>query len=200
MTVSALSHPSVQRTVGGIWDLLVDVRDVDGVLVDAVPVITVTLPDSTTATPTVETVTTGVYRAEYTLATVGRHLARAVATGYGVADFAAYVSASTVGADMPDVDACRAYDPSDLGSWTDEQVQDALDAEASAQRAVCKVGAVYPPDLAEAVKRRVQCNLARRPLALAVLQGDAESGPTVPPVRDPEVRRLEGPWRKRVVG
>jgi hypothetical protein len=200
MTVNVLSQLSVRRPVGDVWDMLVEVRNADGYLVDAVPVITVTRPDATTATPTMETLTTGVYRTEYTVAAVGRHLASVAATGYGVANLDAYGEAATASAAMPNVAACRAYDPDGLASWLDAQVQDALDTEASAQRRVCKVLAVYPPDLAEALKRRVQVNLAKRSLPLAVLQGDADSGPTVPPGRDPEVRRLEGPYRRVVTG
>lgn len=203
MTVRALSTTDVSRTVGDVWDLLVDVRDTDDELVDAVPVVTVTLPNGTTASPTPEAVTTGVYRVEYTLAATGRYVATVAATGYGLADFAAYVTGVTPAAGMPTVQGYRTdYAQDNGGSWTDEQIQDALDAEAAAQRKVCRVGAVYPADLQEALYRRVQCNLARRKLPLAVVQGDAEAGSSsvMPPGRDPEVRRLEAPHRKLVMG
>ena len=85
-------------------------------------------------------------------------------------------------------------------SWEDIDIQGALDAELAAQDAVCRVPDPMPADLAEALKRRVSCNLARRPLPLAVLQGDAEAGSTRPPTHDPEIRRLERPHRKLVMG
>lgn len=86
-------------------------------------------------------------------------------------------------------------------SAPDADVQDALDAETAAQAARCRVDDPAPPDLDQALKRRVACNLARRGLPLAVLQGDAESGRTdFVPGRDPEVRRLEAPYRRLVMG
>ncbi|GIF71905.1 hypothetical protein [Asanoa siamensis] len=99
----------------------------------------------------------------------------------------------------PTATDCAAY----LGetSWTEEEIQGALDAELAAQAKVCRVPVDMPADLAEAVKRRVARNLALRPLPLAVLQGDAQGGSdTVLPGRDPEVRRLEAPHRKLVIG
>ncbi|MEU4675743.1 hypothetical protein [Micromonospora sp. NPDC023737] len=199
MGVQALSPDSVLLPIGGVWEIAVSVTDVDGLHVDTAPTVTVTLPAGSTATPTVERVSAGVYRVLYEAGTSGRYIARAVAGAYGAADFAAYALATTAGTAMPDVPAVVAY----LGgtSFTDEEIQDALDAEAAAQRAVCRVRAVYPDDLRQALLRRVQRNLAMRQLPLAVLQGDAEGGDsTVLPGRDPEVRRLEAPHRKLVVG
>ena len=86
-------------------------------------------------------------------------------------------------------------------SWDDTSIQEALDVETDAQAAECRIPAEYPPALAEALRRRVACNLARRPIPLAVLQGDAEIGSTSAPVpgQDPEVRRLERRHRRWVV-
>lgn len=197
MGVRAVSLDSVLLPVGGQWLLEVEVTDLDGVAVDAVPAVVVTLPDGSTASPTVETVTAGRYRAVYTPAAAGRYVALVTAGG-DVAGFAAQVLAVTNASGMPDVPAVVAY----LGetSHTELEIQGALDAEAAAQRAVCRVGAVYPADLREALLRRVARNLSMRALPLAVLQGDAELGNTVLPGRDPEVRRLEGPHRKLIVG
>lgn len=55
-----------------------------------------------------------------------------------------------------------------------------------------------PSDLAEALKRRVARNLAMRSLPLGV-QSD-ELGATRVGSVDPEVRRLEGPYRRLAVG
>lgn len=198
MGVEATSADSVLLPIGGVWEIRASVTDVDGNAVDAVPTVTVTLPAGSTATPTVETLTAGEYRATYEVGSAGRYVARVVAAGYGAADFAAYALATTAGTGMPDGAAVVEY----LGvtSFTLDEVTDALDAEAAAQRSVCRVRAVYPDDLRQALLRRVARNLALRALPLAVLRGDAEAGDTILPGRDPEVRRLEAPHRKLVVG
>lgn len=91
----------------------------------------------------------------------------------------------------------------DRGSWSDDELQEALDAESADQaaRVTYPVDAdgdpVAAPNLDEALKRRVARNLAMRRLPLAVLQGDADAGSTTLPGSDPEVRRLEAPYRKR---
>lgn len=86
-------------------------------------------------------------------------------------------------------------------SWLAADIQDALDAETAAQRTKCRIPDPMPADLAQALKRRVQRNLAMRQLPLAVLQGDAEGGSTrILPSNDPEVRRLEAPYRRLKVG
>ena len=197
MGVEAISDTSVLLPVGGQWLIYVAVTDLDGVLVGTVPTVVVTLPDNTTSNPTVETVETGRYRAVHTAATAGRYVALASAGG-DVAGFAAHALAVTAGSGMPDVPAVVAY----LGptSHTTEEIQSALDAEADDQRSRCRVAAVYPPALREALLRRVARNLEMRKMPLAVLQGDAEVGSTMLPFRDPEVRRLEGPHRKLKMG
>lgn len=199
MAARALSSPSVDRNVGGVWDILLDVRDACGLLVDDVPVVTVTLPNATTATPAVETVTTGVYRAEYITAAAGRHTAAAVTATHGTVYFAAQVSAVTTGTGVPTVAEYKDYVKQDFGSWTDEEIQETLDVEASNQRRMCRVGAVIDPDLRSALLRRVRVNFSRRnqPILVTV---DSEGNNTFIPSRDPEVRRLEGPHRKLPFG
>lgn len=197
--MQALSSTSVLLPIGGVWTIAVCITDADGYAVDSVPTVTVTLPAGSTTTATVETVETGVYRATYEVGSAGRYVARVVATGYGAADFAAYASATTSGVGMPTTDDVAEYLREGAASWDVADLQDALDAEAAAQRSVCRVGAVYPADLRQALLRRVQRNLAMRQLPLAVLQGDAELGGAALPGRDPEVRRFEAPYRKLVV-
>ena len=88
-------------------------------------------------------------------------------------------------------------------SYSDDQLLSALEAETAAQARVCRVpaaDAVWPADIAEALKRRVARNLAMRGIPLAMFQGDADGGTLIPPNRDPEVRRLEGPKRKLKLG
>jgi len=101
----------------------------------------------------------------------------------------------------PDTAAVKVY----LGetSYSDAEIGAALAAELAAQSRVAKQPAAdvaWPADLAEALFRRVARNLALRMLPLAVLQGDAEAGSLTPPGRDPEVRRLEAPHRRLVIG
>jgi len=94
----------------------------------------------------------------------------------------------------------RAYLGESSNRFTDEQINAALAAETNVQDAVCRI-TVYTDALREALCRRVMRNLAMRSLPLAVLQGDIESGSsTYVPTKDPEVRRLEGPYRRLVVG
>lgn len=188
MPVITLSSSNVERPVGGSWVLSVVVTDADGLVVTDAPVVTVTLPGGSTATPTVETVTTGVYRVAYILGTAGRYVARVVASGYGAADFVAFATASVGAALMPT--AADVLDYLGETSWETEDVQGALDAEAAAQRRACDVPAAYPADLREALLRRVARNLAMRAQPLAMIVGD-EAETSVIPGRDPEVRRLE---------
>jgi hypothetical protein len=95
-------------------------------------------------------------------------------------------------------DTAEAYAIDDGGSGAEYPILEvALAVEAAAQAKAV----TYPddsdstPDLDEALCRRVACNLARRPLPLAYSMGDAEVA-TRFPLRDPEVRRLEAPYRK----
>lgn len=68
--------------LGDTVSLAVDVLDEDGAATAASTVVlTVTLPDGTTATPTVTSPTTGRYVADYVPTIAGRHLARWVSTG-----------------------------------------------------------------------------------------------------------------------
>lgn len=197
MTIKAHSDASVDLAVGAVWPIEVRVTDADGCPAADTVVVTVTLPNGSTATPTVEEVATGAYRAEQTVSAAGRYIARAVGA-LGAADFTAFVTATVPAADMPDIVDLDAY----LGtnSFTDEVLQDALDAEAAAQRKACKVPATYPADLRQALLRRCARNLAMRRIPMAVQQGDADTGALVPPGRDPEVRRFEAPYRKLPVG
>lgn len=198
MTVYAKSSASTTLPIGGVWEISVCVSDADGEPIAVAPIVTVTLPGGSTSAPTAEDQGDGTWRALYTVGTAGRYVARVVSAGYGAADFTTYVTATVPSAGMPDLAAADAY----LGdnSWTDDEIEDALDAEAAAQRSVCDIPAAYPDDLRQALLRRVARNLSMRKLPLAVLAGDAENGSTVLPGRDPEVRRLEAPFRKMVVG
>ena len=99
----------------------------------------------------------------------------------------------------PDADDAAAY----LGetSWATEDIAAALAAEAAAQARSCRLPVPLPADLREALLRRVARNLAARAVPVATFttfEGGAST--TRVPMSDPEVRRLEGPWRRTVVG
>lgn len=105
----------------------------------------------------------------------------------------------------PDLEAVKGYLGTAVSSYTDTELQSALDAETAAQGKVCKIKdewTEYPADLAEALFRRVHHNLALRGLPLGVQATITEAAVATNSVggTDAEVRRLEGPYRKRIVG
>ncbi|MGW3619483.1 hypothetical protein [Micromonospora arida] len=198
MGVRTITNAAVLLQTGQRWVIEVETTDDTGRPVAGAPSVVVTLPSGTTVSVPAELVSgVGRYRAAYTVASTGRYVAIVATADYGSAAFTAYVMGTTTEAGMPTTDDVAAYMRGGASSWTTEELQDALDAEAAAQRAVCRVGAIYPPDLRQALLRRVVHNLAMRQLPLAIEQGDA--GATYVPGRDPEVRRLEGPHRKWVI-
>lgn len=200
MPVCLLTTADSATALGDMWTITVLVTDADGDATDAaVPVVTVTLPDASTVVPAVERVTGGVYRAAHTLAAAGRYTARIVSTGYGAADAATYVNAPRSGTGIPTAQQFRDYATEDFGNYEDDEIESTIATEAQAQRGVCRVGAVIPDDLWEALLRRVRVNLSRRTQPVLVTV-DSDGTNTFLPSRDPEVRRLEGPYRKMVMG
>lgn len=107
----------------------------------------------------------------------------------------------------PTLPAVKAY-LGDDHSWSDDEVSAALAAETVAQARVVSFPAEdpltplpYPADLAEALYRRVARNLAMRAIPLGAQPTITEMGiGTFRPGQDPEVRRLEAPYRRLVVG
>lgn len=105
----------------------------------------------------------------------------------------------------PSIEEVTAYLAETGGSWPEDQIAGAYAAEKAAQASVCKVPASdteWPADLAEALCRRVAHNLALRALPLGVAPSIADGAVAIarPGGTDAEVRRLEAPYRKRVVG
>lgn len=80
---------------------------------------------------------------------------------------------------------------------TAPELAGAIAAEIGDQSARCRVDP-YTDSLGEALKRRVAHNLAMKNIPLGV-QMD-EFGATRIGSADPEVRRLEAPYRKHIVG
>lgn len=98
----------------------------------------------------------------------------------------------------PDLPAVKVYLGERALAQSDATLQEALAAEIAAQAAVCRVGDPYPNDMANALLRRVDVNLAMRALPLGVQSSD--TGMVSLGSNDPVVRRLEKPYRKLVMG
>jgi hypothetical protein len=110
----------------------------------------------------------------------------------------------------PDLSAVKTYLGSDH-SWSDPEISSALASETAAQVRVVRfppdpdapaAPLPYPADLAEALCRRVAHNLALRALPLGVQATISEMAVATTSVggTDAEVRRLERPHRKLVLG
>jgi hypothetical protein len=80
------------------------------------------------------------------------------------------------------------------------EVESVLEAEAAAQGRKCRIDDPIQPDLREALFRRVNRTCQLRQLALIVRRGDSENGTPAPMSNDPEIRRLENPHRRLVMG
>jgi hypothetical protein len=210
MGVHALSTATADLAVGAVWLMCVVVTTPDGTPDEVTPTVTVTLPDGSTTDAGVESPMAGVYRASIVTTLPGRYTARVEAGTSGAGDLVANVAAIVSAADMPGLADLRGsdpdrQDPDDLGylganSWSDGELQDALDAETAAQRRACAVPAAYPADLREALLRRVWRNLVMRGQPLLTVPGSDDGSVSVVPSADPEVRRLERPWRRLVMG
>lgn len=172
------------------------------------PTLVVTKPDGTTLTPAVEFDAqysyefTG-YIAEVGPVVAGRYVAAVTTATQGSLIFQALALAVTTNALLPTfADVDDYLGGAGAHSWTDEQLEDALNAEAANQRRVCQVPAAYPDDLRQALLRRAARNLAmRRQLTEQPrTDGDFDAPSFVPPGRDAEVRRFEAPWRRMGIG
>jgi len=183
--------------VGAVVPLSFTVTDeAGGLAAPGAVTLTITLPNGTTSTPTPENPSTGVYTYDFTPASAGRHVARFVATGAnaGADEDAFDVIAANTGSG-PSLADVKEY----LGdvSESDGEIQDAFDAERAAQTRRCVVD-LYPPDLVEALKRRVARNLAARRVPLATYTAFENGGGTSTrvPTGDAEIDRLEKPHRR----
>lgn len=176
--------------------------DTDGALVAPTTAgITVTLPSGSSVTPTLDNPATGVYQVDYVPIAVGRHVAAFVSTGPGAgAAVDVFDVVSPTGAIVTPQDALTYLSSTGDTSFSLADITSVLDAERSAQAAVCRVDD-YTPALREALFRRVARNLAARSVPVASFSS-FEGGATSQrvPMRDPEITRLEGPYRRLVVG
>jgi hypothetical protein len=187
--------------VGEAWVLTVETLDATSDVLSSVvaPTATVTDPAGVVTTPAMVEVTTGMWSLTTTVGVAGRWVA-VVATPEDAAPAAAYAAGVTTAGGMPTVDDVAHYLRDAASGWSMAELTRAFNAERTAQRGKCGERAVYPDDLREALMRRVARNLAMRGLPLAVNVGDADTASTILPGNDPEVRRLEAPWRKLSIG
>ncbi len=176
--------------------------DTDGALVaPTTAALTVTRPDGTSVTPTLDNPATGVYQLDYVPAAAGRHVAAFVSTGPGAgAAVDVFDVVSPTGAIVTPQDVLTYLSSTGSTKFPLSDIERALDAERSAQASVCRVDD-YTPALREALYRRVARNIAARSVPVASFSA-FEGGGTVTrvPARDAEVARLEGPYRRLVVG
>ena len=108
-----------------------------------------------------------------------------------------------VRASPPPVDDVRAWIKVPATLLTDEQLAQVVNAEALIQARLCRVPAdpdALPPDLVQAIYRRVAREVAARGIPLGMLAADAEFGTARLGRFDAEIERLEGPNRKFIVG
>lgn len=195
MGVEVLSGSGVTLAEGAVWTLVIAVTD-DCYPANVTPTVLVTPPIGPDVSATVEAYGGG-WRATYPTVSPGLHAALVDAAAFGQAAVVALVNEAAGSAAWPDVTDLDSYLREH--SATTEELADTLAAETAAQFAACRIPGAYPPDLRNALLRRCARNLALKGIPLAVLQGDSESGATILPGRDPEVRRLEGPYRKVTV-
>jgi hypothetical protein len=174
----------------------------DGVL--AAPtsaVLTVTRPDGSTTLPALTVDDAGsTFTVDFVPAMTGRHVAAFVSTGAAAGAAVDVFDVLSATASVVTVADVRAYLGADT-SATDAELGGALDAERSAQADVCRVDD-FTPALREALLRRVARNLAARSVPVASFSAFEGGGGEVRrvPQRDPEVARLEAPYRRLVVG
>lgn len=105
---------------------------------------------------------------------------------------------------VPTVDEVRTRLALSVDRIDDVELADTVAAEVELQASVCRIPApdllldTFPAACRQAIFRRVARALAMKGLPMAVLRGDAETGSTILPSNDPEVRRLERPYRREV--
>lgn len=186
--------------VGDVTPLSWTVKDDDGnPVAPASATLTITLPDGSTTTPTLENPSVGVYEYDYVNAAAGPHSALFATTGTGttVAAQDSWV-AYAVAQSYVTVAQVKAY----IGdtSIVDAELSNIIAAEQAAQARRCRID-LYSDDLKEALKRRVARNIAARNIPVAQFTS-FEGGSTSLSLsrNDAEITRLEAPYRKLTVG
>ncbi len=195
-----MSDDAVTFAYGDTVDLEFQIVDLDGAPVAPTSVALAVTPDGgSPVTVTTTTPETGVYVAAYLPPTAGLlYTARLTYSGgaAGVLERRFLVAASDPAA--LSVATLREYLVDTSAS--DAELLDALAAERFAQAARCRI-VPYTPDLLQALKRRVARNLAARRVPVAQFTSFEGGGTSSRvPASDAEIRRLEAPFRRIVVG
>lgn len=143
MAATATTETADHRDVGDTWLVGLEVRaDLEPhELVNATVVVTVTRPDSSTATPPVVQDGTGEYHAAYVLAAAGRHFAVAAVSG-AVVDVVTWAVDAELPGGPPNLTAVKTYLGASVSNWSDAEITATLAAEQAAQAQACRVGAV----------------------------------------------------------
>jgi hypothetical protein len=194
MNITMVRGDNAAVVVGGKWNIEFFTLDNDDYLAASSPLLTITLPDGTTDEVDADFAASelpGMYLFSYTTTLPGRYVAVITATEMSPKYISAEALVVTADDDMPTADDVAVYlERSDLDQAMLVRV---LEAEKAAQRARCRIPAAYPPDLREALLRRCARNHSMQNL---VNTTDTEGGATFTPSNDPEIRRLEAPYRK----
>lgn len=186
--------------LGAIVPLRFEVRNEDGELVDPTSwTVTVTSPIGS-SNPTITHTDTGVFDVDYVSTVVGPHTATFAASGEhaDTIDNVFVITPNPVNSSAILAAEIRSY----LGgtSETDQTLLDALAAERVDQANKCRIDN-YTEALREALLRRVARNLAARRVPVATMTSfDGGATSTRVPRTDPEILRLEGPYRRNPVG
>lgn len=106
----------------------------------------------------------------------------------------------------PDLAEVKDYLTAAGSSATDPEITDALAAELAAQARIVKASAIpaageWPADVTTALKRRVLRHLAMKALSLGYQTTATDLGVISTRIgRDPEIVRLEAPYRRLPIG
>jgi hypothetical protein len=180
--------------VSGTWNIEFYTTDEDAWLAASSPVLTITNPDTTTEELNSEDAQiekAGCYLFRYTVTQPGRHVAQIASNDFSTYFISAYALEVTTEADFPVVGDAVAY--ADVQVDVDTAT-DLFEAEKAAQRARCRIPAAYPPDLRLALMRRFKRSVEMRRLSNASDASEFSTSYTA--TNDPEIRRLENPYRK----
>jgi hypothetical protein len=162
--------------------------------------LTIVRPDGTNESLVATNPAAGDFRNDYFPQTPGRYVATFVGYGDNADAIEDTFDVAPAGSAAVTVTQVKDYAGSNSGieQWSDAELASTLAAEQSAQARICRIDP-YSLDLQEALKRRVVRNLAVRALPIGIA-GGANFEPTRLSVRDPEIRRLEGPYRRVTTG
>lgn len=99
------------------------------------------------------------------------------------------------------VEQLKTYLGASAAQYTDAVLLGVINTESAAQQKVVQPVYLVEYDVIEALMRRCQRNLAMRALPIGLTDAGGDTGArSYVPGRDPEIRRLEAPYRKIVIG